>query len=53
MSLLNTENKLGGRDTVEWWLIGGGITPPYLCPFLQPAYVEIFNDDANVTLCLG
>ncbi len=28
MSLLNTENKLGGRVTVEWWLKGGGTTFP-------------------------
>jgi hypothetical protein len=53
MSLLNTENKLGGRDTVEWWLKGGGTTTPYLCPFLQPAYVEMFNGDVYVTLRLG
>jgi hypothetical protein len=54
LNTVNAENKLSGRDTVEWWLKGGGTTPPCRCPFLQLAYVEMFSaDDANVTLRIG
>ncbi len=58
MSLLNTENKSGGRYCRMVVKGGGGggtysITPPYLCPFLQLAHIQMFNDDVYVTIRLG